>query len=203
MEENRTLLELMLAAVGFEVQGVTDGQEALQAYEAWHPHLILMDIRMPVMDGFEAIRQIRASAGGEAIPIIVVTASPMMERRQEAVHVGANDFLSKPFREAELFEKIRSQLGVEYTYAEEEPGVPASRADASVGELTAEAVAVLPAQLIGELHAATIDADRDRLLELITVAESHDANLGRGLRILAERFDYRSLLGLLQTGGGE
>jgi hypothetical protein len=47
------------------------------------------------------------------------------------------------------------------------------------------------------------DADRDRLLELISIAESHDANLERGLRILAERFDYRSLLGLLQTGGNE
>ena len=79
--------------------------------------------------------------------------------------------------------KIRSQLGVD--------------------ELTAESVAVLPAQLISELHAATIDADRDRLLELISIAESHDANLGRGLRILAQRFDYRSLLGLLQTGGNE
>jgi signal transduction histidine kinase/nitroreductase len=202
-EENRTLLEVMLAAVGFEVRGTTDGLEAIQAYETWRPHLILMDMRMPVVDGFEAIRRIRASAGGEAIPIIAVTASPMLEHRQEALRIGANDFLSKPFREAELFAKIKSQIGVEYTYAEEAPDVPASRADPSVGELTAEAVAALPAQLISELCIATIDADRDRLLELITIAESHDANLGRGLRILAQRFDYRSLLGLLQAGGSE
>jgi len=52
-------------------------------------------------------------------------------------------------------------------------------------------------------HAATIDADRDRLLELIGLAASHDADVGRGLRVLALRFDYRSLLGLLQTGGNE
>jgi CheY-like chemotaxis protein len=155
------------------------------------------------MDGFEAIRRIRATAGGEALPIIVVTASPMMERRQEAQQAGANDFLSKPFREAELFEKIRSQLGVEYTYSEEALEEQAARADTSVGELTAQAVAVLPAQLISELHAATIDADRDRLLELITIAESHDANVGRGLRLLTQRFDYRSLLALLRTGGNE
>ena len=202
-EENRTLLELMLAAVGFEVRGTTNGQEAIEEYEAWHPHLILMDMRMPVMDGFEAIRRIRESAGGEAIPIITVTASPMMERRQEAMDVGANDFLGKPFREAELFAKIKSQLGVEYTYAEESPDEQASGAVASADELTAEAVASLPVSLISELHAATIDADLDRLLELISVAETHDANLGRGLRVLAQRFDYRSLLGLLQTGGNE
>jgi CheY-like chemotaxis protein len=202
-EDNRTLLEHMLAAVGFEVQGATNGEQALQAYAAWHPHLILMDMRMPVMDGFEAIKRIRASAGGEALPIIVVTASPVLERREEALRVGANDFLSKPFREAELFVKIRAQLGVEYTYAEEAPEVAAVPADTSVGELTAEAVAVLPAQLLSDLHAATIDADRDRLLELITIAESHDAKVGRGLRLLAQSFDYRTLLGLLQTGGNE
>ena len=202
-EDNRELLEHMLDAVGFEVQGAINGEEAIQAYETWHPHLILMDMRMPVMDGFEAIKRIRATAGGEAVPIIVVTASPMLERREEARDVGANDFLSKPFREAELFVKIRSQLGVEYTYSEETPEAPDSRAEASVEALTAEAVAVLPASLISELHAATIDADRDRLLELISVAESHDATVGRGLRLLAQNFDYRSLLTLLQTGGNE
>ena len=179
------------------------GEQALQAYEAWRPHLILMDMRMPVMDGFEAIRRIRSSAGGEAIPIIVVTASPVFERRQEALRVGANDFLSKPFREAELFEKIRSQLGVEYTYAEEALEAPASRPDTSGDELTTESIAALPAELIGELHAATIDADRDRLLELISLAESHDANVGQGLRVLAQNYDYRRLLALLQTGGND
>jgi DNA-binding response OmpR family regulator len=127
----------------------------------------------------------------------------MMERREEAMDAGANDFLSKPFREAELFVKIRGQLGVEYTYAEEALEVQAAQADTSVEALTAEAVAVLPAQLLSELHAATIDADRDHLLELISVAESHDATVGRGLRLLAQKFDYRSLLTLLQTGGNE
>ena len=127
----------------------------------------------------------------------------MVEHREEALRAGANDFLRKPFREDELFVKIGAQLGVRYTYADEATRAPASRPDVSVGELTAEAVAALPPQLISELHAATIDADLDRLLELISVAESHDDKLGRGLRGLAQRFDYRSLLGLLQTGGNE
>ena len=202
-EDNRKLLELTLAAVGFEVRGAADGQLAMQAYEEWRPHLILMDMRMPVMDGFEAIRQIRASVGGDAIPIIVVTASPVIEHREEALRIGASDFLSKPFREVALFAKIRAQLGVEYTYAEEGPEAPASPADASQGELTAEAVAALPAQLVSDLYAATVDADRDVLFELISAAESYDAGLGQGLRSLAQRFDYRTLLGLLQTKGNE
>lgn len=201
--ENRTLLELMLAAVGFEVQGTADGQQAIQAYEAWHPHLILMDMRMPVMDGFEAITQIRALDNGDAIPIIVVTASPVFERRQEALRIGANDFLSKPFREAELFEKIRAQLGVEYIYADEAPEAQTSPADTNVAEPTPEAIAALPSQLISELQAATVDADRDRLLELIVTVESHDANLAQGLRVLAQRFDYRTLLSLLDNGENE
>ncbi|MEI6500131.1 MAG: response regulator [Armatimonadota bacterium] len=199
-EENRVLLELMLTAVGFEVLGTTDGEQATQACAGWHPHLILMDMRMPVMDGFEAIRQIRASDGGKAIPIIAVTASSMLGHRQEAMHAGANDFLRKPFREAELFAKIKSQLGIEYLYSEDPSEAQPTDVEPSAGELTAEAVTVLPAQLISELHAATVEADRDRLLELIDEAESRDAIVGRGLRSLAQRFDYRTLLGLLGTG---
>jgi hypothetical protein len=97
--------------------------------------------------------------------------------------------------------KIKTQLGVEYTYAEDGLEAQALPADAGNRDLTAQAVAALPAQLIGELYAATIDADRDRLLNLIGTAESHDANVGQGLRALAQRFEYRTLLGLLQTGG--
>ena len=78
-----------------------------------------MDFRMPVMDGHEAIRRIRAMAGGEDTKIIAVTASAMGENRQELMEIGADDFISKPFREVELFQKIHAHLGVEYVYAEE------------------------------------------------------------------------------------
>jgi CheY-like chemotaxis protein len=73
-----------------------------------------MDVRMPVMDGHEAIRRIRAMPGGEDTRIIAVTASAMDDNRQELMEVGADDFIGKPFREAELFQKIHAHAGVEY-----------------------------------------------------------------------------------------
>src|ERR1019366_4498999 len=82
IEDNRQLLAQFLAPVGFEIRLATNGVEAVRQFEKWRPHLILMDFRMPVMDGHEAIRRIRAMAGGEDPKIIAVTASAMDENRQ-------------------------------------------------------------------------------------------------------------------------
>src|SRR5579863_5985074 len=83
IEDNRQLLAQLLAPVGFEIRLATNGAEAVQEFEEWRPHLILMDFRMPVMDGHEAIRRIRNMAGGEKTKIIAVTASAMDDNRQE------------------------------------------------------------------------------------------------------------------------
>ncbi|MDZ4686185.1 MAG: PAS domain S-box protein, partial [Planctomycetaceae bacterium] len=83
IEDNRQLLAQLLAPVGFEVRLATNGAEAVREFEGWRPDLILMDFRMPVMDGHEAIRRIRAMVGGEHPKIIAVTASAMDENRQE------------------------------------------------------------------------------------------------------------------------
>ena len=119
VEDNRQLLAQLLAPVGFEIRLATNGAEAVDEFEEWRPHLILMDFRMPVMDGHEAIRRIRSMAGGKDPKIIAVTASAMDENRVELLAIGADDFISKPFREAELFQKIHAQVGVEYVYAEQ------------------------------------------------------------------------------------
>src|SRR4029079_17812408 len=103
IEDNRQLLAQLLAPVGYEIRLATNGAEAVQEFEDWRPHLILMDFRMPVMDGHEAIRRIRAMAGGAAPRIIAVTASAMDENRQDLIAIGADDFISKPFREVDLF----------------------------------------------------------------------------------------------------
>ena len=119
IEDNRQLLAQLLAPVGFEIRLANNGAEAVRSLKQWRPHLILMDFRMPVMDGHEAIRRIRAMAGGKDTKIIAVTASAMDENRQELMEIGADDFISKPFREAEVFEKIHTHVGVEYVYAED------------------------------------------------------------------------------------
>ena len=99
---------------------------------------------MPVMDGHEAIRRIRAAAGGKELKIIAVTASAMDENRQVLLGIGADDFISKPFRETDLFQKIHAQLGVEYIYAEER----ATKDPEETAEITPESLAGLPRDLI-------------------------------------------------------
>ena len=196
IEDNRQLLAQLLGPVGFEIRLATNGAEAVQEFEQWRPHLILMDFRMPVMDGHEAIRRIRAMAGGKELKIIAVTASAMDENRQELLGIGADDFISKPFREAELFQKIHAHLGVEYVYAEE----PTAAAPEEAAELTPESLAGLPQDLIHPMREAVISADLDQLLATIQEVEARDPGVAQGLRRLAEHFEYQKLLDLFGAG---
>ena len=195
-EDNRQLLAQLLAPVGFEIRLATNGVEAVQEFEEWRPHLILMDFRMPVMDGHEAIRRIRAMAGGADPKIIAVTASAMDENRQELMQIGADDFISKPFREAELFQKIHTHVGVKYVYAEH----PTASAQEEAAELTAESLAGWPHDLIHPMREAVITADLDQLLAKIQEVEARDPRIAQGLRRLAERFEYQKLLDLFGPG---
>jgi len=193
IEDNRQLLSQLLAPVGFEIRLATNGVEAVREFEAWRPHLILMDFRMPVMDGQEAIRRIRALASGGEIKIIAVTASAMDENRQQLMEVGADDFLSKPFREADLFQKIHLLVGVQYVYADHPAGV----ATEVVAELSPASLVGWPPEFIIPMREAVITADLDQLLAKIQEVEAHDPRVARALRRLAEGFQYQKLLELL------
>jgi PAS domain S-box-containing protein len=197
IEDNRQLLAQLLTPLGFEIRLVTNGAEAVEEFNTWRPHLILMDFRMPVMDGHEAIRRIRASADGKGTKIIAITASAMDENRQELMEIGADDFLSKPFREAELFRKIRAHARVEYVYAEQ----PAFTADKKAAPLTPESLAGLPPDLMHSMHQAVIGADLDELLERIDEVEARDPHIAQELRRLAELFEYQQLRDLFSARG--
>ena len=193
-EENRLLLSLMLGKIGFEVREVANGEQAVREFGNWHPHLILMDTRMPVMNGFEAIQRIRSSVGGNKVKIVSVTASAFDEDRKKAIEIGADDFMGKPFREEVLLEKINKLVTVDYVYADE-PSAPDSET-AAVDEELKEKAAAIPDPIMSLLHEATLSADLDRMLEIIQQIEQKDAAVARGLRRLAEGFDYQTLLSL-------
>ncbi len=196
IEDNRQLLAQLLAPVGFETRLASNGVEAVHEFEAWRPHLILMDFRMPVMDGREAIRRIRAMPSGKDAKIIAVTASAMDENRQELIAIGADDFISKPFREVELFQKIHTHVGVEYVYAEDTADV----APEEMSELTPESLVGWPQDVISPMREAVITADLDQLLAKIQEVEARDPRIAQGLRRLAEGFQYEKLLDLFSAG---
>jgi CheY-like chemotaxis protein len=151
---------------------------------------------MPVIDGHEAIQRIRAMADGKEIKIIAVTASALDENRQQLLEVGADDFISKPFRETDLFQKIHDHVGAEYVYAE----TPTAAATEEAAELALGSLAGWPPELVQSIRAAVIKADLDEVLAIIQESEARDPVVVRELRRLAERFEYEKLLDLLDPG---
>jgi signal transduction histidine kinase/DNA-binding response OmpR family regulator/CHASE3 domain sensor protein len=194
-EDNRAFLQALLVDVGFDVRVVEDGAQAVDTFEQWRPQLILMDMRMPVLSGAEAIGRIRAMSGGAGVKIMAVTASAFLEDRQQAIDAGADDYVSKPFRAEVLFDRIETLLGVHYRVAEELGSArPVSRSAPSVEEL-----AVVPAALVTRLCEAARAADQQRLLDLATEVARHSPGLASRVRQLAGAFAYGKVLQLFRS----
>ncbi len=111
---NVKLLERNLQAAGYETVAACDGEEALRTVEAERPDLILLDIMLPKIDGFEVCRRLRANEATAVIPIIMVTALKETEDRIRGLEAGADDFLSKPFDRGELLARVKSLLQIKY-----------------------------------------------------------------------------------------
>ncbi|MCL5674520.1 MAG: ATP-binding protein [Candidatus Omnitrophica bacterium] len=192
--ENRLLLSEILRAVGFETRESADGSEAISEFQTWKPHLIMMDIRMPAMDGYEAIRRIRAIPEGAGIPIIAVTASLWEEDRQKIKESGANLYIRKPFREYEVFDAIGTCLGVKYVYEEKDKIQPTQTDEIP---LTGESLKVLPEDTVSRLREASISLDFDRLMEIIENITPQFPQLAEQLKKLAADFQFDTLLKLI------
>jgi CheY-like chemotaxis protein/nitrogen-specific signal transduction histidine kinase len=199
--ENRAYLEALLGKVGFQVRESVDGAQAVRDFKSYQPHLILMDLRMPVMEGSEAIRRIREMEGGDKVKIVAVSASSFKEDQKKALQDGADDFLGKPFREEALFGKIEALLGTRYRYSEEResPSLPAS--GPPPGDLTQERMARLPADMRLQLRQALLIADLDAALAILDRIAQHDAGAEASLRTLIGKFDYQRILELLPKEG--
>ena len=188
---NRDWLCALLESVGFEVRGAKNGQEALEIWQAWRPELVLMDMRMPVMDGYEATRQIRSAPGGDAAVIMAVTASTLDERMPAMMDAGVDEVVCKPFRESHLFDKIRTHLGVEYRYAKSEEPTDAQPAEPVSGKVVS--LAGLPAELLAQLSQAILGCEMDRFIQLLPQVAELYPSAASSLRALAEKYDYDGL----------
>jgi two-component system, cell cycle response regulator DivK len=109
-EMNRDMLSRRLERRGFEVSMAVDGREGLAKAAAEQPDLILLDMSLPVMDGWEAARLLKQRPATTAIPIIALTAHAMSGDRERALEVGCNDYDVKPIEFERLLGKIRAQL---------------------------------------------------------------------------------------------
>jgi diguanylate cyclase (GGDEF)-like protein len=106
----QAILKLQLERAGYTVQVAGNGEEGLKAVDAWTPDLILMDVMMPVMDGNEVCRRLKATNRTRQIPIIMLTARSEQEDRVAGLSQGANDYITKPYQQAELLCRVRNLL---------------------------------------------------------------------------------------------
>ena len=109
-EDNRRILWDLLTSVGYEVMEAVDGFEGVRAAETHHPDLILMDIQLPGIDGYEATRRIKANSNLQNIPIIVVTSYALSGDDNKAFEAGCDAYVAKPYSPRELLKKIREYL---------------------------------------------------------------------------------------------
>ena len=194
-EPNRRFLVEVLRPCGFEVREALNGEEAVAVWEAWRPHLIFMDLRMPGLNGLEATRRIKATPLGRQTSIIMLTASAFEEDRNAALQQGCDDFIHKPVRESQIFEVLQQQLGVQFVYA-------------PVAPTTSRLERVVPGGQIPPLsdawkegmRQAVREADVVRMQDLIRDIEADYPAFSAGLTEMVYHFDYAGIRALIDAG---
>jgi PAS domain S-box-containing protein len=201
--ENRLLLVRLLNQLGLEVQEASNGQEAVQRWQEWQPDLTFMDIRMPVLDGYEATKQIRAMEEGQTSIIIALTAQASQSDRSLALVSGCNDYISKPFREQTLFQKIGEYLGLEYVYAPQSSGEQSINLAPVVSPLTntpdLTLLGKLPKVWLAQVEDAAICGNDSEIAKLVAQLPSELAPLASYLIELADKYQFEQIIRLVQV----
>jgi len=194
-DENLKVVVSLLKLVGFETMEAINGKDAIEKYETWNPHLILMDMRMPVMDGYEATRRIKETEKGKNTPIVALTASAFEDERKKIEALGMQGYIRKPFKESELFGTMAKILHLDYIY-EDELGDP-SQVQPSGKALVSEDVHRLQPELIIKMAEAISIADLDLFVDLVNSIGPEHAEIAKKLMELAHNYEYGSLQQLL------
>jgi CheY-like chemotaxis protein len=219
--ENRQLLTKRLISVGFEVQAAENGQRAIEVWEKYAPHLIWMDIRMPIMNGLEATRQIRLresqlfscqptlplnlkTSGDRPHPtkIIAITANVFEDAKQPILEIGCDDFVAKPCPESVFFEKMSEHLGVKYVYETQQvnPHLPSPERYPDNGtsrlKLQPETFQVMPPDWITQLNFAARRADETAIFALLSELPDTQTELKFAITELVEQFQLEQLIQL-------
>ncbi|MCU7934189.1 MAG: response regulator [Candidatus Thiodiazotropha sp. (ex Dulcina madagascariensis)] len=194
--DNRLLLSGLLREAGFEIREAVNGAQAVTLFEQWRPHFIWMDMRMPVMDGYQATARIRALPGGDKVKIIALTASALKDQRKSILESGCDDLIHKPFQAREIFDAMAAYLRVRYRY-EEAVEEPASEPV----EASAEAVASLPNELRKTLWNVASSLNNEEFNAALVPVRDHDPTLAGGLAKLAREFRFDRILELLGHTG--
>ncbi len=198
--ESRQLLVQLLKPLGFLMMEAKDGQEALDFWQSWQPHLIWMDLHMPNMNGCTATERIKAHNEETNTIVIATTASAFAEEVGDIMDCGFDDFVRKPIRTEKVFEILHTYLGVDYIYAvHEETAVPAQSGTNGEDDHWKTAVAALPESLQTKLKNAALQTNMLEMDQLITQTSHYQPDLAQKFQQLADEFEYGKILTILEA----
>lgn len=191
--ENRLLLRKILEPFGFDLRDAINGQEAIDLFKQWQPHLIWMDIRMPIINGLDATRIIKSSELGKHTMVIALTAHALEEERQEILNSGCDGFIRKPYVENEIFEVLKKYLGIKFLYEdgfEDNEDCDESRALEMLKNISPE--------LLADLGNALVALDTLKIDGVIHQIHFVDSVVGDYLKLLAKKMAFEKILYLLE-----
>lgn len=212
--ESRYLLVKLLQPFGFVLREAANGREAVDIWQDFRPHLIWMDIQMPIMNGFEAVKRIReietsntfseekGEAVGETKPqtiIIALTASTFEDERSDILEAGCDDFLRKPFRESDLFELIRRHIGVRFVYRDDETETRKTDFPKRIEDLSPELVSGIPDGLMEHLKKAAAELDVEEVERHVAKLRETHSELADILADFAYNFSYGKIVQIIES----
>ncbi|HEY9807813.1 MAG TPA: AAA family ATPase [Halomicronema sp.] len=192
--DNRLLLIQLLTPFKFELSQASNGQEVIEMWEKHSPHLIFMDMRMPVMDGYEATKQIKATTKGQSTAIVAVTASTFDEEKAVILSAGCDDCITKPFRDTSIFEALEKHIGVKFIWEETKPHQNINQIETHI--LTKSAFSALPPELVTNLQQAITNLDLDFMQTVISQISLINQPLGNAIADCIKTFKYEEILNL-------
>ncbi|MGJ5673676.1 MAG: PAS domain S-box protein [Nostochopsis sp.] len=221
--DSRLLVVKLLKSIGFSVREATNGKEAISVWEFWKPNLIFMDMRMPIMDGYEATREIKGretdagkergdignignihetiSTSSSHTVIIALTANAFEEQRQAMISAGCDDFIKKPFREKLLLEKLAQYLGVRYLFHEEnQEEISQNKTNTILNSIDMVALlSEMPSEWLTQVHYAAAQCSDNLIIELVKQIPSDKSLLSNFLTDLVENFRFDKIMELVNA----
>ncbi len=195
--DNRTFVIKCLKPFGFDLLESSNGQEAVKLWEEWEPHLIFMDLRMPVMDGYEATQRIKQSVKGQGTAIVALTASYIEPESARRLSPGFDGFIRKPFRDTELFDCLTEQLGVRFLY--EDPAESVPTLSVPPVPLTESDWRDIPRDWLKSFDLATKSCDVELMGTLLDDIRDRHESFANTLTNWTQNFEFEQILALIKS----
>jgi len=200
--EIRKLLVKLLTAVGFEVAEASNGHQAIEIWESWQPHLIWMDLQMPVMDGYTATQVIRQSLRGHGTTIIGLTTHPVTQQVCDC-SCECDDWIMKPFQENEIFETMAKYLGVRYLYGPMDSLTPVADVHPTLPDrlLHSTDLEGITEDWVIKLYHCAAGADADGIDQLLAQLPEEHGIVKEAIAKLVNQFDFDRIMKIAQCNG--